>query len=151
MSDICAYSSQIGCLYLITHIVPSIDVIRLDDDICVVCFCYSNASEKARMQASAREKLAARRRNAQQKRGDTASELRDEEQERATQEARQAEESGGAQEEVTLAAAVLTEVELKQERERNKMADLLNEAGALATLQTWIHNMKPDVSCLLLN
>ena len=102
------------------------------------------------MQASAREKLAARRRNAQQKRGDTASELRDEEQERATQEARQAE-SGGAQEEVTLATAVLTEVELKQERERNKMADLLNEAGALATLQTWIHNMKPDVSSLLLN
>ena len=52
---------------------------------------------------------------------------------------------------MTLATAVLTEVELKQERERNKMADLLNEAGSMATLQTWIHNMKPDVSSLLLS
>ena len=46
---------------------------------------------------------------------------------------------------MALQAAVLAEVQMKQDRERDKMADLINEATTLQTIQTWISGLKADV------
>ena len=110
------------------------------------CVC-SDASEKERTRALTREKLEARRRRRAQHGGaDTAAEVAEEERQREAEEARRAEESVGVHEDVSLVSAVMTEVEAKLARERDKMADLLNQASALPTIQTWIQNMKSDVS-----
>lgn len=48
--------------------------------------------------------------------------------------------------EVTLQAAILSEVQLKQERERKVAVDVINEATTLGNIKTWLASIGTEVS-----